>query len=93
MPPEVTKLKYLKGLKLAHPVTQDGEFDISLLIGADHYWRIVQNHVVRGNGPTAVKSKIGYLLSGPIPGDSKQTQNTMLNVLTSSPDVADLEQF
>ena len=61
MPPEVTKLKYLKGLKLAHPVTQDGEFDISLLIGADHYWRIVQNHVVRGNGPTAT-------------GDSKQTQ-------------------
>ena len=93
MPPEVTKLKYLKGLKLAHPVTQDGEFDISLVIGADHYWRIVQNHVVRGNRPTAVKSKIGYLLSGPTPGDSKQTQNTMLNVLTSSPDAADLEQF
>ena len=66
MPPEVTKLKYLKGLKLAHTVTQDGEFDISLLIGADYYWIIVQNHVVRGNRPTAVKSKIGYLLSGPI---------------------------
>ena len=93
MPPEVTKLKYLKGLKLAHPVTKVAEFDISLLIGTDHYWRIVQNHVVRGNGPTAVKSKIGYLLSGPIPGDSKQTQNTMLNVLTSSPDVADSKQF
>ena len=59
MPPEVTKLKYLKGLKLAHPVTQDGEFDISFLIGADHYWKIVQNHVVWVNGPTAVKSKIG----------------------------------
>ena len=50
MPPEVRKLKYLKGLKLAHPVTQDGEFDISFLIGADHYWKIVKNHVVRGNG-------------------------------------------
>ena len=24
IPPEVTNLKYLKGLKLAHPVTQDG---------------------------------------------------------------------
>ena len=93
MPPEDKKLKYLKGLKLAHPVTQDGEFDILFLIGADHYWKIVQNHVVRGNGPTAVKSKIGCLLSGPIPGDSKQAQNTMLNVLTLSPDVADLKQF
>ena len=93
MPPEVTKSKYLKGLKLAFPVTQDGEFDISFLIGADHYWKIVHNHVVRGNGPTAVKFKIGYLLSGPLPGDSKQTQNSMLNVFTSSPDVADLEQL
>ena len=70
MPPEITKVKYLKGLELAHPETQDGEFEFSLQIGADHYWRIVQNHVVRGNGPTAVKSKIGYLLSGPIPDDS-----------------------
>ena len=93
MPPEVTKSKYLKGLKLAFPVTQDGEFDISFLIGADHYWKTVHNHVVRGNGPTAVKSKIGHLLSGPLPGDSKQTQNSMLNVFTSSPDVADLEQL
>ena len=93
MPPEVTKSKYLKGLKLAFPVTQDGEFDISFQIGADHYWKIVHNHVVRGNGPTAVKSKIGYLLSGPLPGDSKQTQNSMFNVFTSSPDVADLEQL
>ena len=90
MPPEVTKLKYLKGLKLAHPVTQDGEFDISFLIEADHYWKIVKKHVVRGNRPTVVKSRIGYLLSGPLPGDSKQTQNSMLNVFTSSPDVADL---
>ena len=80
MPSEVTNLKYLKALNLAQPVRQDGEFDISLIIGADHYWRKVQIHVVRGNGPTAVKSKIGYLLSGPLPGDSKQTQNAMLNV-------------
>ena len=64
MPAEFTSLKYLNRLKLAHPVTQDGDFEISLLLGADHYWRIVQNHVVRGNGPTTVKSKIGYLLSG-----------------------------
>ena len=80
-------------MKLAHPETQDGEFDIPLLIGADHYLRIVQNHVVRGNGPTAVKSKMGYLLSGPLPGDSKRTQLTMLNVFTSPSEVDDLEQL
>ena len=93
MPPEVTNLNYLNRLKLAHPVLQDDDFEISLLMGADHYWRKVKNHVVKGNIPTAVKSKIGFLLSGPLPGDSKQNQNSMLNVLTSPPDVTDLEQF
>ena len=41
-------------------------FFITLLIGADHYWEIVEDHVIRSNGPTAVGSKLGYLLSGPL---------------------------
>jgi len=57
-------LPYLSGLNLAHRVTSDTSFQISLLVGADHYW---EDRIVRGNGPTAVKSKIGYLLSGPMP--------------------------
>ena len=61
------KLSYLKGLSLAHPVTGDENFRISILIGADSYWQFIQDCTVRGNGPTAVKSKLGYLLSGPLP--------------------------
>ena len=57
---------YLKSLPLAHPVTGDENFDISILIGADYYWQFIEDHTVRGNGPTAVKSKLGYLLSGPL---------------------------
>ena len=53
-----SKLPYLKGIKLAHPVTRDNEFDISLLISADQYWSVVEDKVIRGNGPTAVKSKL-----------------------------------
>jgi len=41
-------------------------FKISLLIGTDHYWDIVEDHIIRGNGPTAMSSKLGYLLSGPL---------------------------
>ena len=62
----ITNLTHLKGLPLAHPVTGDKKFDISLLIGADHYWDLVGDEVIRGNGPTAVDSKLGYLLSGPL---------------------------
>ena len=45
---------------------EDSQFDISLLIGVDHYWKIVEDHIVRRDGPTAVQSKLGYLLSGPL---------------------------
>jgi hypothetical protein len=60
----IKDLPYLRQLKLAHPVTSDKNFDISLLISADHYWDFVEEHIIRGNGPTAIQSKLGYLLSG-----------------------------
>ncbi|XP_069139306.1 uncharacterized protein [Argopecten irradians] len=60
------KLPYLRGLQLANLVTHHEKFNINLLIGADYYWSIVQHKVIRWSGPTAVKSKLGYLLSGPI---------------------------
>ena len=37
-----------------------------VLIGADFYWTFVEDKIVRGDGPTAQQSKLGYLLSGPI---------------------------
>jgi len=36
------------------------------LIGVDHFWKLVGDHVIRGNSPTAVDSKLGYPLSGPL---------------------------
>ncbi|XP_071153114.1 uncharacterized protein [Mytilus edulis] len=42
-------LIYLRGLKLAHPVTQEESFEISLLIGADYYWDLVENEVLGGD--------------------------------------------
>ena len=62
----ITNLLYLAGLQLAHPISSDEQFSITLLIGADQYWNIVEDHVIRGNGPTVVGSKLGYLLSGPL---------------------------
>lgn len=55
-----TGLNFLRGLKLADPVTQKVSFEISLMIGADFRWDIVEDEISRGNGPTAVKSKLGY---------------------------------
>ena len=69
-------------MKLAHPVTSSQKFDISLLLGADHYWEIIGNHIVRGEGPTAMQSKLGYLLSGPL---QRQTQSSNTSVLHACP--------
>ena len=44
-------LPYLKGLSLAHPVTEANNFEISLLVGADFYWDLVGDHIIRGDGP------------------------------------------
>ena len=76
----VKKLPYLKDLHLTHA---DQELDISLLIGADFYWSIVQETVIRGPGPTAVKSKLGYLLSGPLYNRATSLTSSVLYLSTS----------
>lgn len=41
-------------------------FGVNLFIGPDYYCSVVQNKVIRGDAPTAVKSNVGFLLSGPL---------------------------
>lgn len=45
------------------------ELDYRILspqLGANYYFDIVKNNIIRGNVPAAVKSKTLYLSSGPI---------------------------
>ena len=90
----ITNLPYLNGLRLAHPLSSAEQFSITLLIGADQYWKIVEDHVIRGNGPTAVGSKLGYLLSGPLdtPTQGKMVTN-MFHVAAQPAPTPELEQF
>ena len=73
-------LPHLKGLRLAHPITDEQSFEVDLLIGADQYWNVVEDQIIKGPGPTAAKSKIGYLLSGPVPS-SNQSSTLNANIL------------
>ena len=63
---DVFSLPHLKVLPLAHPITMAENFEICLLVGADFYWDLVGDHIIRGDGPTAMSSKLGYLLSRPV---------------------------
>ena len=69
----IKEFPHLKGLPLAYPISEN---EISILIGAD--WHFVQDHVVRGDSPTAVQFKLGYLLSGPLPA---KTQCNFISLL------------
>ena len=82
---DLHNLPHLKGVTFAHPITNEHTFEIDLLIGADHYWNVVQE-IIEGSGPTGAKSKLGYLLSGPIPltNQTSVLNTTTLNVMTAS---------
>ena len=88
---DLHNLPHLRGLTLAHPVSSAEKFEISLLIGVDYYWEIVGNHVVRGRGPTAMQSMLGYLLSGPLPIQSESIAGSLhsYTMQTSNIEVSD----
>ncbi|XP_047142930.1 uncharacterized protein LOC124817160 [Hydra vulgaris] len=62
------KYRHLHNLRLADSNLQNGNLEIDVFIGADYYWLFIENSIIRGNNfdPIAIKSKLGYLLSGPI---------------------------
>ncbi|XP_065917547.1 uncharacterized protein [Dysidea avara] len=87
-------IEHLQGLQLANPVSTSSNFYISLLIGADYYWQFVGDHIVRGNGPTAMQSKLGYLLSGPLVVPPAPTTNaSMFHVSTPATDCNNAPTF
>ena len=57
---------FLQGLDLADK--DKGDSDVDVLIGADYYWDIVEGEIKRENNERliALKSKLGWLLSGPL---------------------------
>ncbi|XP_070545592.1 uncharacterized protein [Ptychodera flava] len=87
------ELTHLRGLKLAHPLSDCPSFVVDILIGADFYWDFVGDKIIRGP-PTAVSSKLGYLLSGPVPGrvHGRRSDSTFL-LLDSSDEQQSLQRF
>ena len=82
-----TSHAHLEGLELADYDDDDKGDTIDILIGADHYWDVITGDVVRGeNGPTAISSKLGWLLSGQVPTSVESEDPTVSNlILTGEP--------
>ena len=87
----IENFPHLRGLKLAHPITNEHNFQISILIGADYYWTFVEDKIIRGHGPTAQQSKLGFLLSGPMSSPTLQLNIVTMHIATS--EEPNLERF
>ena len=74
----IESFPHLRGLKLAHPITNKHNFQISILIRADYYWSFVEDKIIRGKGPIAQQSKLGFLLSGPMSSPTPQLHATTM---------------
>lgn len=59
------KHKHLRELKLSDPTRKDEVLKIDLLVGLDYYWSLVTGNIRKGKtGPTAIQTRVGWVLSG-----------------------------
>ena len=70
---------------MADTSTLGDTLDINVLIGADYYWQFATGNICRGiSGPTGIETKLGWVLSGPVPGYSDEHQTHVLHIDTDS---------
>ena len=73
--------EHLHGIELAKPAGEGELIEFDILIGLDFYWDIITGEVIRGiSGPTAVYSRLGWILSGQTVTDSS---SLMTHILTT----------
>lgn len=75
---------FLKDLPLADQNIHNVPLDVDILIGGDYYWEFMNNHMKRSKhgGVTAISSKLGYILSGPVLG-TKLFEQSSVNVVNT----------
>ena len=62
----IKQYPHLAGLNLADSAHVGSDMPVDMLIGADYYWQLVTGSISRGSdGPIAVHTKLGWVLSGP----------------------------
>ena len=63
----VNEIPYLACLELTAWVDRGSRLEVDVLIGSDYYWDLVTGTVSKGtHGPTAIHTKLEWVLPGPI---------------------------
>ena len=74
------KYPYLSNLDLADFGQSNNNLNVDILIGADYYWSLVTGITKQGSGPTAIETRLGWVLSGPATGMT--LKSTSVNLLS-----------
>ena len=76
----ISQNPHLADLELADWADQGSRLEVDVLIGSDHYWDLVTGAVSKSTGgPTAIHTKLGWVLSGPIAvGGSNQCSTNLI---------------
>ena len=60
---------HLADLDLADCACEDDRLTVDILVGSDNYWKLVTGEIINGDsGPTAIKTRLGWVLAGPVEG-------------------------
>ena len=66
-------------LELADSAGPKSELAVDMLVGADHYWDLITGAIAKGaGGLTAIHTKLGWVMSGPVGIESPNSQSRSL---------------
>ena len=69
---------HLTELDLADCAYEDDRFSVDILVGSD-YWKLVTGEIINGDsGPTAIKTRLGWVLTGPVEGISNYSSTNLV---------------
>ena len=77
---------YLRGIEFVDDDHENEDLEIDVLIGADFMWSFFTGETKRGEngqGPVASCTILGWVLSGPVPGGSKNSQLLSVNFVST----------
>ena len=78
---------HLANLELADYANEQDELSVDVLVGSDHYWKLVTGDIVSAEvGPTAVRTRLGWVLAGPVEGISSHTSTNLVVTHTMTTD-------
>ena len=77
----------LADLDLADCACEDDRLSVDILVGSDNYWKLVTGEIINGDsGPTAIKTRLGWVLAGPVEGIASHNSTNLVVTHTMAVD-------